>query len=223
MKRLTVFIFVLLFYFPGFCQTANSKSKLKSSRINPFRNIKSSLFLQYGGGSVFGGGFTAGMEIRRFVSLEKYLFIDVMYSQWQKDKRTHDLIRFSSYRINCDAIAIKMGLGVFGNSNIYFGAHYLLDVTLKKTLPPPANSDVPFIVQGNITPYTRQIVPIIGGNYRLKVWKFIFLEPGMEFWITQNKIFKPLQGRWKVPDKHSPLLSQNFTDPYYYLAVHFKI
>jgi hypothetical protein len=223
MKRLTVLIIVLIFYLPGFCQTASSKSKIKSSQVNPFRNIKSSLFLQYGVTPVFGSGFTAGMEIRRFISLEKYIFIDVMYSQWQKEKRTNYIIRFSSYQINGDALAIKMGLGVFSNTNVYFCAHYLTNVTLKETLPPVANSDVPFIAQGNITPYTRQFVPTIGTNYRYKVWKIIFLEVGTEFWITQNKIFKPLEGRWKVPDKQSPLLLQNFSDPYYYLSVHFKI
>jgi hypothetical protein len=200
--------------------------KITSSIRNPYRNVKSSLFVHSGYSGILGRNFSAGIEVRRFLSLREYLYFNVSYAKWtnNQDRLKNDVGQNCSYYLNSQTISLRTGLGIFGKHNLVLGTHYLMAADLKERVPSVLDPDTPVVLSGEISNYTRDFLPFIGYNVKGKLWQFVFLEFGLEFWIFNTAIFKPLEGQWRVPDNYSPLLSEDYDAyPYGYLTIHFKL
>ena len=152
--------------------------------------------------------------------------MSVSYGRWtnNQDRLKNDLYQDCSYYLNSETIALRTGLAVFGHSNFVVGAHYLMDAQLKEKVPSVLDPETNVFLNGNISSYTRDFIPFVGGNFRYKLWQFLFLEVGAEFWLINTQIFKPLEGNWRVPDNVSPLLSEDYDQFISYSAtLHFKL
>lgn len=128
-----------MFYIAAFGQDILlSSSPVNSSNINPFRNIKTSLFFRYGSSNRLGFNKVAGVEIRRFVSLQKHIYAEFSYADWTNRMRevatkNYD---YGSYTLTSNSISSRVGLAIFGSQNLYVGGHYLLKINLSERVPP---------------------------------------------------------------------------------------
>lgn len=207
----------------------DSDSLRTTSRIslhNPYRNLKTSVFIHSGFSQILGRNYSAGFEVRRFISLKEYFYAGLSYGRWtqNKDRLKNDVNQSCSYYLNSETITFRGGLGIFGHSNIVIGAHYLLNASLKEKVPSALDPETNIFFNGNISGFTRDFIPIVGYNVKHKLWQFLFVEAGADFWFMSTQIFQPLEGNWRVPDNVSPLLSEDYDQfIYYYLTVHFKL
>jgi hypothetical protein len=225
--KYTLSILGIVLCLTAFGQDQDSlRRKIKSTLRNPYRNIKTSLFIQSGYSPILGRNFGAGMEVRRFLSLKEYLYLNVSYSKWtnNQDRIKNDVGQNCSYYLNSQTVSLRAGLGFFGKHNLVVGAHYLMGAHLTERVPSVLDPETPVVLGGEISAYTRDFLPFIGYNVKGKLWEFVFLEFGVEYWILDTAIFKPLEGEWRVPDNYSPLLSQDYEHyPYGYLTFQFKL
>jgi hypothetical protein len=202
------------------------QKKIRTRHHNPYRNLKSSVFIHSGFSQILGRNYSAGFELRRFISLKEYLYMGVAYGQWtnNQDRLENDVYQDCSYYLDSKTITLRAGLGIFGHSNIVAGAHYLMDAQLKEKVPSALDPETNVFLNGNISSYTRDFIPFLGYNFKQKLWQIMFIEIGAEFWFLNTQIFQPLEGDWRVPDKVSPLLSEDYDQfIYYYATLHFKL
>jgi hypothetical protein len=225
--KTAVSILALVLLLPIIAQTQDTlKQNYRTHYVNPYKNLKASVMVQSGKSPVLGRTTAVGFELRRFLSLEKYLFAGFTYGRWtlNKDRIENDLYGKCSYYLNSQTVTARFGLGIFGTYNFVAGTHFLFDAHLREKVPSSLDPEITSVVSGNISRFTRDFIPFFGYNMKGKLWKRLFLEIGSELWIYQTKIFQPLEGNWKVPDNVSPLLSDDDkNDPYYYVTLHCKL
>lgn len=230
---MTRLLFLLISIFSitiGFSQQPDSilHSANKPTLINPYKNLKTSVFARGQSHGTLGWGYGGGIEFRRFISLKEYIFFEVSFTQWQRSKSVDNYYgQECSYDFKAKSVSVKLGKAIFGSQHIYIGAFFLTDTYLSEEVPAQHlqySNDEYVTVSGNITPYVRQVVPIVGYSMKLKGWRFMFFEVGVDY-IFFNSL-KPVYGNWRVPDRVSGfILAQKNNDNFYniYGSIHFKL
>lgn len=219
---------ILLLAWPAFAKAVPTDSTSRATRsmlVNPFRNIKTSVYFQYGGNKAFGRSYGAGVELRRFTSITSYFFLDLNWNEWRKEEGLHNYFYMDGkYQLTTQTFGSRLGLGFAGNYNVYLGGHYISRAYLREDVMSTLNVDEREYFEGDITPYTTTFIPMVGMNIKFKIWSVFFMEAGMEVWFVTKKIFKDLETNWKAPAAYSPFLSRDKEDKgYIYGAIHVKI
>jgi hypothetical protein len=198
---------------------------VKPQLVNPFRNIKTSLYFQYGGGKLLGRGYGGGLELRRFTSITTYVFLDLEWHDWRKEEGVDNYYYMAGrYLLNTQTVGSKIGIGN-GYVGGYVGAKYVTKAYLSEDVQSILNLDARDYFEGDITPYTRPLIPVLGFNGKIKVWSIFFLEVGAEYWFNNKHVFKDLETEWKAPPTYSPFLSRvvEKSSTYFYGAIHVKL
>lgn len=197
---------------------------VKPSQVNPFRNIKTSIYVQYGGGGILGSGFGGGVELRRFTSITSYFFLDVEWNNWRKEEGlTNDFYMDGKYSLTSQTLGSKIGFGK-GYCGGYIGAKYITNAFLSEDVISTLNVDAHDHFEGDITPHTQPFLPLVGLNLKIKLWSIFFLEAGMEVWFNNKRAFRDLETEWKAPPTYSPFLSREAKNSgVFYGSIHVKL